>query len=91
MMFKNSCRLLCANFAEVWKLLVYHILSFALCVGLLAIFYKNYFDYSALASEKAGLNEVWETGTLYGASFANALTVIANYMVYFYNLCLRVM
>lgn len=83
MMFKNSCRLLCANFAEVWKLLVYHILSFAICVGLLAVFYKNYFDYSALASEKAGLNEVWETGTLYGGTLANALTVIANYMVYF--------
>ncbi len=85
MMFKNSCRLVCANFAEVWKLLVYHILSFAICVGLLAIFYKEYFDYSALASAKAGLNEAWETGTLYGSTFANALTIVVNFALYFFE------
>ncbi len=85
MMFKNSCRLLCANFAEVWKLLVYHILSFAVCVGLLAVFYQNYFDYSSLASAKANLSEVWDTGTLYGASFANALTIVVNYVIFFFQ------
>ncbi len=85
MMFKNSCKLLCANFAEVWKVLVYHILSIALCVGLLAVFYKDYIDFGTLASAKAGLKEVWESGTLYGATFAKALTVVANFIIFFFE------
>ncbi len=86
MMFKNACRLICANFAEVWKILVYHLLSFAVCVGLLAIFYRNYFDYLNLASQKAGLSTIFETGTLYGSSFANALTIIVNFCVFFFQI-----
>ncbi len=86
MMFKNSCRLLCANFAGVWKLLVYHILSIAVCVGLLAVFYQNYFDYFELASTQANLASVWDTGTLYGASFAKALTIVVNFAIYFFQI-----
>lgn len=85
MMFKNSCRLLFANFAEVWKLLVYHILSFAVSVALLAVFYKNYIDYATIASANAGLPTAWETGTLYGANFSKSLTIVANFMVEYFK------
>lgn len=86
MMFKNSCKLLFANFSTVWKLLVYHILSIAFCFGLLAIFYGDFIDYGTLAYQEAGLKEVWSTGTMYGSSFANALTRVINFIIYFFDI-----
>ena len=83
MMFKNSCRLLFANFTEVWKLLVYHILSIAFCFGLLCVFYNDFIDIGTLAYNQAGLKGVWATGTMYGSSFTNALTGVVNFFVYF--------
>ena len=66
MMFKNSARLLCANFDKVWKLLVYHILCFALCFGLLV-------SYIVSAWENAALSGVFANGTFYGYSVADVL------------------
>lgn len=83
MMFKNSCKLLFANFSQVWKLLVYHILSIAFCFGLLCVFYHDYIDIGTLAYEEAGLKNVWSTGTMYGTSFANALTSVINFCISF--------
>lgn len=85
MMFKNSCKLLCANFGEVWKLLVYHILSLAFGVGLLAVFYKDYFNFAEIVYSKANMQMVWDTGTMYGSTFANALTIVANFIIYFFE------
>lgn len=85
MMFKNSCKLLFANFSQVWKLLVYHILTIALCLGLLSVFYGDFIDYSTLAYKEAGLAEVWSTGTMYGTSFSNALTRVVNFFVLFFR------
>lgn len=86
-MFKNSIKLLCANFSEVWKLLVYHILSIALSVGLLAIFYKDFVSFGSLAYDKAGLVSVFQTGTLFGrAGVAAALTGVVNFIIYFFQI-----
>lgn len=83
MMFKNSCKLLFANFSQVWKLLVYHILSIAVCFGLLCVFYHDYVSIGSLAYEQTGMNQVWSTGTLYGSSFSKALTIVMNFCVDF--------
>ena len=83
MMFKNSCKILFANFSEVWKLLVYHILSIAFCFGLLCVFYHEYMDIATLAYQQAGLKDVWATGTMYGSSFSNALSRIVNFVILF--------
>ena len=90
MMFKNSCKLLFANFSEVWKLLVYHILSLGFCFGLLCVFYHDFLDIGTLAYEQAGLAEVWSTGTMYGSSFANVLTMVANFCIYFFEILFAV-
>ncbi|MBP3344620.1 MAG: hypothetical protein J6K97_00260 [Clostridia bacterium] len=86
MTFKNSIKLLCANFAEVWKLLVYHIISIGVCVGFLAIFGGQYIDFVNLASAESGLADVLEGGTLYGASFATAVTIIADFVIAFFKI-----
>lgn len=86
MMFKNSCKLLFANFSQVWKLLVYHILSIAFCFGLLCVFYKDFLDFGAIAYQESGMKEVWSTGTMYGTSFSNALTKVANFCVLFFRI-----
>ncbi len=88
MMFKNSIRLLCANFAEVWKLLVYHILSIAFCVGLLAVFHTDFISYFNHAYAESGLAGVFGSGTLFGSgNIAQALTKVADFGVIY----LRVM
>jgi len=86
MTFKNSLKLLCTNFDQVWKLLVYHILSFALCFGFLAIFGVQYVEYVNLASSEVELPSVIEQGTLYGSSFAGALTTIVNFALAFFRI-----
>ncbi len=87
MMFKNSIKLLCANFAEVWKLLVYHIVSIAFCIGLLAIFHGQYWEWATLAYNDAGLASVFGSGTFYGgAGIANTLTAFANFVIYFFGI-----
>lgn len=84
MTFKNSFKLLFANFTDVWKLLVFHILSLGFCVGLLAIFGGQYVEYFQIASAEVDLPAVFETGTFYGASFAQALTTIVNFFLVFF-------
>ena len=78
MMFKNSVKLLCANFDKVWKLLVYHILSFAVCFGLLSIFYDFFVSAVNLAWTEANLAKVFASGTFYGYSVADVLLGITN-------------
>lgn len=85
MMFKNSFKLLCANFDKVWKLLVYHILSIGLCVGFLAIFYNYFIDAGKIAYAESEIATILETGTLYGASFAGGLTAVANFITIFFR------
>ncbi len=86
-MFKNSIKLLCANFAEVWKLLVYHILSIGFCIGLLAIFHGQFWDYATTAYEGAGLASVFGSGTFYGgAGLASSITKFANFCIYFFQI-----
>ena len=82
-MFKNSVKLLCSNFDKVWKLLVFHILSFALCAALLCVF----FDYFASAFDTAftdsTLNQMVESGTLYGSKLADGLTAVVDFIIIF--------
>lgn len=86
MMFKNSIKLLCANFATVWKILVYHILSIALCFGFLAIFHKDFVSYFNFAYDQSGLSGVFSTGTLYGSgNIAAALTAVVNFGILFFK------
>lgn len=85
MMFKNSLKLLCSNFDKVWKLLLFHLLAMGFCFGLLAIFYGYYTDALVYAYNEAGLESVIQTGTLYGASFAHALTSIVNFVLIFFE------
>ena len=39
MMFKNSCKLVAANFSIVWKLILYYILVTGITIGLIAPFF----------------------------------------------------
>lgn len=84
-MFKNSVRLLCANFDKVWKLLVYHILSIGLCIGLLCVFYNSYIDAGSLAYNESNLRDVFNTGTLYGSNLANGLTAAIDFVLIFFR------
>ncbi len=85
MMFKNSIKLLCANFDKVWKLLVYHILSIALCFGLLCIFYDFFLEAGRVAFNDSNLDTMFQTGTLYGASIASGLTAVADFVIIFFQ------
>ena len=85
MMFKNSIKLLCANFDKVWKLLVFHILCFALCFGFLCVFYNLYTDAAVLAWESTNLPEVFKTGTFYGFTVSNVLIGIVDMLYIFFQ------
>ncbi len=85
MMFKNSVRLLCANFDRVWKLLVYHILSIGLVLALLCIFYNHYVDAGSFAYNESNLSGAFDSGTLYGSSLANGLTAVIDFVLIFFR------
>lgn len=85
MMFKNSIKLLCANFDKVWKLLVFHILCYALCFGFLCVFYNLYTDSLILAWQNSKLTEVFKTGTFYGFTVSNVLAGIVNAIFFFFQ------
>lgn len=85
MMFKNSVRLLCANFDKVWKLLVYHILSIGLCIALLCAFYNFYVDAGKLAYSESNLSGAFSSGTLFGSSLANGLTASIDFVLVFFR------
>ncbi len=86
MMFKNSTKLLCANFDKVWKLLVYHILSFAFCFGLLSIFYDFFVNCLVTAWNEANLAEIFSNGTFYGYSIADVLFGFTNAIFDFFSM-----
>lgn len=89
MMFKNSIKLLCANFDKVWKLLVFHILCYALCFGLLCAFYNLYSESIVMAWQNSNLTEVFKTGTFYGYTVSNVLFGIVNaFYLFFKNIFL---
>ena len=77
-MFKNSIKLLCANFDKVWKLLIYQLLSWALVVGLLAPFYGTFANIFSSVWAEFELGKVFTSGTFYGlsVSVAEALTSV---------------
>lgn len=85
MMFKNSTKLLLANFDKVWKLLVYHILCFAFCFALLSIFYNFFVEKIVLAWQDANLSGVFASGTFYGYSVSNVLHGIVNAIINFFT------
>ena len=84
MMFKNSTKLLLANFDKVWKLLVYHILCFAVCFGLLAIFYNFFVESITQAWQEANLSGVFVSGTFYGYSVSGVLHGLVNAAIGFF-------
>ncbi len=77
-MFKNSFRLLCANFDKVWKLLVYQILSWAIVLALLAPFYNAISTSLVEAWNMYNLGDLFNSGTFYGVNVANALFSLCN-------------
>lgn len=85
MMFKNSIKLLCANFDKVWKLVVYHILSIAVCFGLLSVFYAKFISIADIALTESNLASAFESGTLYGTSIASALTKLTDFVIIFFR------
>ena len=85
MMFKNSVKLLCANFDKVWKLLVYHILSIGLCIGLICVFYNYYIDAGTIALNESSLKTFTLTGTFYGSTLADGLTAVADFVIIFFR------
>lgn len=85
MMFKNSLRLIATNFDKVWKLLVYHILSIALTFGLIAVFYKDYLSIAQYAYNQADLGSIFQSGTIFGSTIANALTAVADFVIIFFK------
>ena len=68
MMFKNSLKLLCANFDKVWKLLIYQILSWGIVIALLAPFYSTFADIATTVWAEYNLGSVFTSGTFYGLS-----------------------
>lgn len=85
MMFKNSLRLIATNFDKVWKLLVYHIFSIALAFGLIAVFYQDYLTLAKFAYQEADLASIFQSGTIFGSSIANALTGVADFVIIFFK------
>ena len=85
MMFKNSLKLLCANFDKVWKLLVYHILSIAVCFGLLCVFYDYIVSAGGVAFSDSGLDNAFQTGTLYGSNISSGLIAVADFVIIFFK------
>ncbi len=67
-MFKNSLKLLCANFDKVWKLLIYQILSWGIVIALLAPFYSTFADIATTVWAEYNLGSVFTSGTFYGLS-----------------------
>ncbi len=86
MMFKNSFRLLCANFDKVWKLLCYQILSWAIVLGLLAPFYNVISSSVVEAWELYKLGDIFVSGTFYGLNVATALTSVCGAVMKFVTL-----
>lgn len=77
-MFKNSIKLLCANFDKVWKFLVYLILSWGIVLALLAPFYSTFAEIITQVWVENNLGSVFTSGTFYGLSVtvAEALTSV---------------
>ncbi len=85
MMFKNSIKLLCANFDKVWKLLLYHIICIGIYFGLICVFYNQYIEIANKAIEVSGLREFFNSGTLYGSSIAEGLTAVGDLGISFFK------
>ena len=76
MMFRNSLKLLCANFDKVWKLLLYKILSWAVVIALAMPFYSTISTIIVDIWNEFGLEHLFSSGTFYGlgVSVGEALT-----------------
>lgn len=85
MMFKNTVKLLCANFDKVWKLLVYHVLCIGVYVAFLAIFHEFYIEAFNVAFAEAEVANIFQSGTFYGSTIANALTSIVDFVLIFFR------
>ena len=86
MMFKNSFKLLTANFDKVWKLLVYQLLTWGVLAGLLAVFYNTISSCLVSAWQAFSLGDIFTSGTFYGINIATALTSICNAILKFFEL-----
>lgn len=85
MMFRNSLKLLCANFDKVWKLLVYQILSIAIYFALLCVFFNQYLDIITNAINQSGLASVTNTGIFLGSNLADGLTSAVDFVLIFFR------
>ncbi len=83
MMFKNSIKLLCANFDKVWKLLVYQILSWAVVFALLAPFYHVISTEIVNAWNSYEIGKYFTSGTFYGINISAALSAICYGIISF--------
>lgn len=86
MMFKNSLKLLCANFDKVWKLLVFELLSWAVVLGLLAPFYGTISTVILEAWKTFSLDSIFVSGTFYGLHVATALSSVCGAILKFFEL-----
>ena len=64
-MFRNSLKLLCANFDKVWKLLLYKILSWAVVIALAMPFYSTISTIIVDIWNEFGLEHLFSSGTFY--------------------------
>ncbi len=83
MMFKNSFRLLSANFDKVWKLLVYQLLSWAIVLALLAPFYNTILSCARASFEAHELGKIFTSGTFYGLNVGYSLSSVCAAVIDF--------
>lgn len=79
MMFKNSIKLLMANFSTVWKLLVYKLIALGITVGLFFIGYSSISGMSSFVTLKTSTLDfvmTFNIGTSLGEVLRNLLALI---------------
>ena len=90
MMFKNSNKLLMANFGAVWKTLLYFIIVFGVIIGVVAPVYSNLInhfnasgDLSNLFKTAISLNVSSDLFGMISEIFATFNSIIANFFILF--------
>ena len=88
MMFKNSCKLVAANFSIVWKLILYYILVTGITIGLIAPFFGTigeFFNASGTLSDIGVLLTKFNVSVNPFDLIVDLNTVVTNFLTLFFE------
>lgn len=88
MMFKNSCKLVAANFSIVWKLILYYILVAGITIGLIAPFFGTigeFFNASGTLSDIGVLLTKFNVSVNPFELIVDLNTVVTNFLSLFFE------